>query len=475
MNKILRLAFLLFATLTYAQVSAQTYSHTMAQGEIKAEGDITLSDVVWNLSCEWSNGSYFGWDSNSTAKGIQIGSGSKPARTITLKTSGFEGTITSVTVNASTAKDATATFKVTVGGNASEDIPLTSTSTDYTFTPNAKGELAIIYSQPSTSKALYIKSISVTYITSGDVVIAPTIEGTTPFIGSTTVTIKADAGNSIYYTTDGTAPTNASKAYEGPFTLNTSATVKAIAYKGSSSSIVTTKEFAAAYNASDIADFKAQVDGTVQNLTLNNAKVLYADETNKYVYVKDETGAICFYNAGLGLTTGDVLNGSVAGALSIFNNLPEFVANSLTNKDKLTQSTGTPEEPIAATVSDLLGDKYLCNLVKISGVKLDSVDSNLYAYQGDAQIQIYDQFKKLTGVEIVKGNENNIVTGILVVYKTTYELYPITVDGIVTTAITNLKADSAKAQAPVYNLAGQRVDAAYKGVVIQNGKKFIQR
>ena len=123
----------------------------------------------------------------------------------------------------------------------------------------------------------------------------------------------------------------------------------------------------------------------------------------------------------------------------------------------------------------LLGEKYLCNLVKISGVKLDSVGSNLYAYQGDAQIQIYDSFKKLTGVEIVKGNENNIVTGILVVYKTTYELYPITVDGIVTTAITNLKADSAKAQAPVYNLAGQRVDAAYKGVVIQNGKKFIQR
>lgn len=320
------------------------------------------------------------------------------------------------------------------------------------------------------------KSISVTSVpksTSG--VNPPTIQGTTPFVGSTTITLTADADNTIYYTIDGSDPTNASTLYTAPFTLNASATVKAIAYKGTTPSLVATKEFAAAYNASDIADFKAQVDGTVQNLTLNNAKVLYADETNKYVYVKDETGAICFYNAGLGLTTGDVLNGSVAGALSIFNNLPEFVANSLTNKDKLTQSTGTPEEPIAATVAELLSDKYLCNLVKISGVKLDSAGSNLYAYQGDAQIQIYDQFKKLAGVQIVKGNENNIVTGILVVYKDTYEIYPITVDGIVTTAITDLKADSAKAQAPVYNLAGQRVDAAYKGVVIQNGKKFIQR
>lgn len=318
------------------------------------------------------------------------------------------------------------------------------------------------------------KSISVTSVpksTSG--VNAPTIQGTTPFVGSTTITLTADADNTIYYTTDGTDPTNASTLYTTPFTLNASATVKAIAYKGTTPSLVATKEFTAAYNASDIVDFKAQTVGTVQNLTLNNAKVIYADETNKYVYVKDETGAICFYNAGLGLTTGDVLNGSVAGALSIFSNLPEFVANSLTNKDNFTQTPGSPEAPIAATVSELLGDKYLCNLVKISGVKLDSIDSNLYAYQGDAQIQIYDQFKKLTGVEIVKGS-NNTVTGILVVYKTTYELYPITTDGIVT-AITDLKADSPQTQSPIYNLAGQRVDANYKGVVIQKGKKFIKR
>jgi hypothetical protein len=27
--------------------------------------------------------------------------------------------------------------------------------------------------------------------------------------------------------------------------------------------------------------------------------------------------------------------------------------------------------------------------------------------------------------------------------------------------------------APIYNLAGQQVDASYKGVAIKNGKKFI--
>ena len=42
------------------------------------------------------------------------------------------------------------------------------------------------------------------------------------------------------------------------------------------------------------------------------------------------------------------------------------------------------------------------------------------------------------------------------------------------TGIKGLVADQANANAPIYNLAGQKVNANYKGVVIQNGKKFIQ-
>ena len=43
-----------------------------------------------------------------------------------------------------------------------------------------------------------------------------------------------------------------------------------------------------------------------------------------------------------------------------------------------------------------------------------------------------------------------------------------------TTGITSVKAADA-VNAPVYNLAGQRVNNGYKGVVIQNGKKFMQK
>lgn len=41
------------------------------------------------------------------------------------------------------------------------------------------------------------------------------------------------------------------------------------------------------------------------------------------------------------------------------------------------------------------------------------------------------------------------------------------------TGISDLTADKADANAPVYNLAGQRVSKDTKGILIQNGKKFI--
>ncbi len=72
---------------------------------------------------------------------------------------------------------------------------------------------------------------------------SPTISGTTPFAETTSVSISGPDGAEIHYTTDGSTPTAESTLYSEAFTLNDTATVKAIAIKDGESSEVASKLF----------------------------------------------------------------------------------------------------------------------------------------------------------------------------------------------------------------------------------------
>ena len=75
------------------------------------------------------------------------------------------------------------------------------------------------------------------------IVAAPVISGSTPFEETTTVSITAESGAEIHYTLDGSAPTSESTLYESAFTLNDTATVKAVAIKDGTSSTVSSRTF----------------------------------------------------------------------------------------------------------------------------------------------------------------------------------------------------------------------------------------
>ena len=74
-------------------------------------------------------------------------------------------------------------------------------------------------------------------------VAAPTFSGATQFTESTQVTMSGPAGASIFYTVDGSTPTDQSLEYEEPITLSATTTVKAIAIKDGISSAVTSRTY----------------------------------------------------------------------------------------------------------------------------------------------------------------------------------------------------------------------------------------
>lgn len=81
------------------------------------------------------------------------------------------------------------------------------------------------------------------YVNTAGSVTAPIITpGTGIYTEAQTVTITAGTGATIYYTTDGSAPTSSSTEYTGSFTVNKTTTIKAIAYEGGVASSITTAQ-----------------------------------------------------------------------------------------------------------------------------------------------------------------------------------------------------------------------------------------
>ena len=72
---------------------------------------------------------------------------------------------------------------------------------------------------------------------------APVISGVTPFETSTSVSMSAESGAEIRYTTDGSTPSASSSLYSSAITLNATTTVKAIAIKDGVTSSVANKTF----------------------------------------------------------------------------------------------------------------------------------------------------------------------------------------------------------------------------------------
>lgn len=233
-------------------------------------------------------------------------------------------------------------------------------------------------------------------------------------------------------------------------------------------------------DVSSVKDLLANYSADQENLNLKltNAKVLYVNEYNGTVntYVREGDAAIELRTLGFDMPVNSVINGAVKVDLAYSYGIPYLKANVGTDNKSLTVTESTEAaEPITATVADILANKYMNDLVIIKDFTFSKSGSSYYANDGDSKIILYDKFSKVGGVANLTDGEKYTVVGLFgAIYNKVQEIIPIK-SIAETSGISNITIDDADANAPVYNLAGQKVSESYKGVVIKTGKKFVQK
>lgn len=221
------------------------------------------------------------------------------------------------------------------------------------------------------------------------------------------------------------------------------------------------------------------------NLKLTNAKVIYVNEFNGTVntYVREGDAAIELRTLGFDMPVNSTISGTVKVNYAVNYGVPYLKANDATNDESLTIQESTEEaQPIVATVADIVAKKYINDLVIIKDVKFtkESVTSgtstrtNYYINDGDQKVQLYDKFQ-VSDLATLTDGETYTVQGLFgQIFKDVPEIL-MTKKVAETTGINNITTDAKLENAPAFNLAGQKVGKAYKGVVIKAGKKFVQK
>ena len=219
------------------------------------------------------------------------------------------------------------------------------------------------------------------------------------------------------------------------------------------------------------------------NLTLTNAKVTFVNEYKGTIntYVREGDTAIELRTLGFNMPVNSILTGKVKVDLKYNYGVPYLTANAGTDDESITVTESEEAaQPIEATIADLIANKYLNDLVTIKNFTFSKEEYqegkfNYYANDGEQKIMIYDKFNKVGGVAELTEGETYTATGLYgAIFKGTPEILPTQkVTAGTSTGINNITTSAAD-NAPIFNLAGQKVGKGYKGVVIKAGKKMIQ-
>ena len=440
---------------------------------------------TWTLTQdnqEWSISSFSNFNNSWT--NIRFGN-KKPANSgdgIVASTFPISGTLENVVINAQLQKtapndkwtschvqtSATAEFKTLTNNVEVLQSSFASSAKDVTvtLTTPVKDQYVRLYITKSTANSTdngWFGLNSMTFngtaaVVDPDAVATPEIsvaEGTESMIA--TITCDTE-GATIYYTTDGTDPTESeawpNMKYTQPFDLREPGTIKAIAYKDGKASAIASKTVSTMV-IGELASLSSLelADGQTVSFICNNSNATVAYRNGNYLYIAVGGGFMTKYYQLFSYNTPEYAAGQkltrIEGTYGFRYGQPQITNYTLTAGE-----VGTAPAPIEIdAISGYIETYMVGRWYTIKGVNITSV-SGLDAKMvlpADAALEREKEtvaLRNTFGLTSFEAGENLTVSGFVGIYNKTVQFLP--------TEILNAQGEQVCA-APVFNLA----DGAY--------------
>lgn len=446
--------------------------------------------VSWNATVTWKSTAPSA--TNVTESYYQMGTKNNPATSIVFSTSSIKDRITKIVVDCA-SYNGLGSISATVGGNAfgtqnqSIEKWANSTGGEVTFIGGATGDIQVTMTNTNDGRAMYIKSITVTYgITDpaaafeGKQAAIFTVDGGSISSNKWTMTENDD------YTLSGTSLSQRSgtdyfKINAGTYTITVPSTiaVNKMAIEGYSTSNDGTP---------------VSVDGNSVTFTKTTATVLYDIATpsaggnvsfTTSSKEMDIISIVLYTNDGISLTTTDNMDGwrsfyDATQDYEVDANTKIYVAavSGTAGTVELTQKVDATKIPHgeAVILKTSAGDHKMV-LTKTTGA--ETLGANVLAYKTSGTINGYRLgYKSGPGVAFYKYNAAAPASGVVYIDESNvntstgaHEFLAMSFGDDVT-AINKIEAKKAE-NGVFFNLAGQQVAQPTKGLYIVNGKKVV--
>lgn len=332
--------------------------------------------------------------------------------------------ISEVTMVASNTKY-TPNVKYNIDGG--EDVEASLNSTTYTINDIAASSSLKIRNANTTNTQLRIKSITVVYSISAGAIATPTLSiPTGKYTEAQSVTIDCTTAEaSIYYTIDGTEPSEQSTPYNGAINISSTTTLKAIAIKNGESSAVASATYTFPTEVNSIEAFYELSDDTFAKIT-GNLTIVFVNGSS--VYMQDASGSLLVYDNSLasteGLTNGTVIS-NIVGTKTNHNGASQM-QNILSHSIVGNGSVINPTTVTGLTVADV--HKY----VKLEDAQFDNtysftessspINANLSTH---GNIVVRNDFRNFT-MDVNSTDKYDIV-GFVSVYNSAPQIYPVSI------------------------------------------------